>query len=606
MIDDRMMSLIRGYFDMALTETEEAELAAWLSADRRHVEAFVRESFHQHQTATVLEQFELEDVIGNIPHGMVDHTRVLEAVESERLVQAQRTEQEQLRLAHEAQQRDDGKFDCLVANDAFVPARHIVIPKTLFYGAIGAVAAAIALAVMAWLSQGGSSPVIDVAPPDAPAVVAVLAEQVNARWEGSTGSIQTGASIYAEPMRLTEGFARLRFHNGAEAIIEAPAMFEPVSATEMRLVEGRMVGLCATPESRGFTVLGPNARIVDRGTEFGVEATDRGETRAHVFTGHVQFGRLVEGDQPGAMENLRAGAAASVGEADALPQPIALDRYSFVRDDEMSSRVLAAHGDTYHTWRAHLYQLRRNTSRLVYLSAALGSDVERFDASEGFASAQLLRAAAGPIRIEDTTLRYPRLIASTALIRCDEEQAIFLDLRGPLADRLLKANLLDSQGMVDAPGRTIYISWLMRGRPTHAGFAGLSLFDGVDAHEFNQREIFFGVAHNTGIWSWDANVSGKDAAYLGLDFDPRQPGVQTRASDSALHWWVVRIDFRDGPDRMMIYFDPDPTKPEPAVPHAVVEDQNVRFDRLRFHAAQGAGTWWLGDLRIDATFPGSP
>ncbi|MCG8586627.1 MAG: FecR family protein, partial [Pirellulales bacterium] len=54
------------------------------------------------------------------------------------------------------------------------------------------------------------------------------------------------------------------------------------------LILGKLVARCEPPESKGFAIFTPNARVVDLGTEFGIEVDERGSEVA-VLTGEVEL-----------------------------------------------------------------------------------------------------------------------------------------------------------------------------------------------------------------------------------------------------------------------------------------------------------------------------
>ena len=68
------------------------------------------------------------------------------------------------------------------------------------------------------------------------------------------------------------------------------------------LAQGRLTARCNTPESKGFTVETPFARVVDLGTEFGVEVEQGGKLQMAVFTGEVD---LISGEGTGAVQRIR-------------------------------------------------------------------------------------------------------------------------------------------------------------------------------------------------------------------------------------------------------------------------------------------------------------
>ena len=165
-------------------------------------------------------------------------------------------------------------------------------------GVIGSIAAVLLLGlilVLVFVGPGdpsGSPEIVDNTPGkpeiETARIVATVIDSVDTSWQGVEPSV--GGSLHnGQPITLTRGYATLRFRNQAEVVLEAPCEIVPLSESAIRLTRGRMVALCEAEPSKGFTVNTPNARIVDIGTEFGVEVDEQGGTLAHVFQGEVRI-----------------------------------------------------------------------------------------------------------------------------------------------------------------------------------------------------------------------------------------------------------------------------------------------------------------------------
>ena len=110
-----------------------------------------------------------------------------------------------------------------------------------------------------------------VGPADASALtkhVATLTAEHDAVWDR-----RPGEKLYAgNRFTLTRGFAEITTSRGAVAILQAPCTVEMTRGeNELYLLNGKLVGLCYTPTSKGFVVRTNQANITDIGTEFGVE-----------------------------------------------------------------------------------------------------------------------------------------------------------------------------------------------------------------------------------------------------------------------------------------------------------------------------------------------
>jgi hypothetical protein len=87
---------------------------------------------------------------------------------------------------------------------------------------------------------------------------------------------------------FTGGTLELTFDTGALVKIFGPAKFEVTSAKTILCHRGRATTLVGKT-GKGFTIDTPKARIVDLGTEFGVNILPQGDTQVVVFQGSVDL-----------------------------------------------------------------------------------------------------------------------------------------------------------------------------------------------------------------------------------------------------------------------------------------------------------------------------
>ncbi|MEM6505032.1 MAG: FecR family protein [Planctomycetota bacterium] len=116
-------------------------------------------------------------------------------------------------------------------------------------------------------------------------IVATLTDERDAVWDRRPGD-----DLYAgQRFTLTQGVAELTTSRGAVAVLQAPATVELIDDDNaIRLHTGRLVGLCETDASHGFTVHTPHLAVTDLGTRFGVDASDSRLTSVIVFEGEVR------------------------------------------------------------------------------------------------------------------------------------------------------------------------------------------------------------------------------------------------------------------------------------------------------------------------------
>jgi ferric-dicitrate binding protein FerR (iron transport regulator) len=86
---------------------------------------------------------------------------------------------------------------------------------------------------------------------------------------------------------LTAGFIELKFANGAEVILEAPAVLE-IAAADRLIVKHGSCSVHAPPGAEGFQVITPQTDVTDLGTRFSVLVGEGGETEVHVVEGAAE------------------------------------------------------------------------------------------------------------------------------------------------------------------------------------------------------------------------------------------------------------------------------------------------------------------------------
>ncbi len=78
-----------------------------------------------------------------------------------------------------------------------------------------------------------------------------------------------------------------RLVSGANIVLEGPARLGIVSAMRCVLYNGKVCSH-VPPQARGFTITSGEATFIDLGTDFGLEVSDAGSARLHVFEGEVE------------------------------------------------------------------------------------------------------------------------------------------------------------------------------------------------------------------------------------------------------------------------------------------------------------------------------
>ena len=173
-----------------------------------------------------------------------------------------------------------------------------------------------------------------VTPPRIPVPVATITDTVQAQWAGSYSDLREGSRLSAvhESIILTKGLTKLLFDNQAQVVIEAPAEFEITTEDQLHLTYGRLYAI-VPHEAMGFTVTSRKGKIIDLGTEFGVEVDLNGDTELHVLKGKTT---LISGEkQEKSSAMVTEGQARKISGPDALMSDISCSETKFVREIRM-------------------------------------------------------------------------------------------------------------------------------------------------------------------------------------------------------------------------------------------------------------------------------
>ena len=191
-------------------------------------------------------------------------------------------------------------------------------------------------------------------------VVGVMVDTINAVWQDQSAAIQSGQDVRKGPLYLLKGLARIRFDSGASVILEGPAQIELLSSNSMYLREGKVVATVGR-EAIGFVVNTPQGKILDLGTEFGIQVEPAGNSQVHVFRGEVVLYPMDDNKYL----NISQGSAKSLDHSGHVTD-IPVQAAAFVRPEEMSSKLLANRGSSYHRWKSWVYEIHRDPSLVVH------------------------------------------------------------------------------------------------------------------------------------------------------------------------------------------------------------------------------------------------
>jgi|GEM_PF-1608473 len=105
--------------------------------------------------------------------------------------------------------------------------------------------------------------------------------------------VTEGTRLKLGMLDVQSGRMQLEFFSGAKILIEGPAQIFLTSPMEATLIAGR-VAVRAPQSAKGFILHGPNAAVVDIGTEFTMSVDDDQTSEVHVVQGEVEVSLLGE------------------------------------------------------------------------------------------------------------------------------------------------------------------------------------------------------------------------------------------------------------------------------------------------------------------------
>lgn len=201
--------------------------------------------------------------------------------------------------------------------------------KSALYAAISAVAALIFMVVYVNLHPVYDTPVL-----------ATIIDSINTKWADPAKPLQTGSQFVGTEgtSSLMGGYIKLDFASGAKVIIESPASFEILSDNDLQMYDGRAYAT-VPPNAIGFTIHTPNSKVIDLGTEFGVQVRGDKSTDVHVIKGKASILPGI-GRQKNKAIDIVAGSAKRT-EKGGKVSDVVLDSNAFVKDISSKMGVMS-------------------------------------------------------------------------------------------------------------------------------------------------------------------------------------------------------------------------------------------------------------------------
>jgi hypothetical protein len=129
-------------------------------------------------------------------------------------------------------------------------------------------------------------------------IVAVLTKSIGLQWDDpSSRHPNAGSALNSGRFGFSKGMAQLEFMQGATAILEGPVKTTLVHDNAMELKLGKL--RAHVPRvAVGFSVDLPMGKVIDLGTDFGIEVDDEGSAEVYVFRGKISYqGIDIEGNE---------------------------------------------------------------------------------------------------------------------------------------------------------------------------------------------------------------------------------------------------------------------------------------------------------------------
>ncbi len=299
MTEELAIQLIHGYLDDTLSEEDQLRLRDWLEGSPEHAELFAELTMVHTNVQRLLEVNDLGDSIHTLLKNKNAETGqtidVGSAIENPPARQDTQDTPPLLDLPEYQRKPAKSRKTRDTSNNAKDDDHHAVlnmlgvrvyqktVDRTPRQGNARKylAAALILIAVLLGLFY------LNQTPADNEAFVTLAADH-GLVWDEDGAQPAVGSRLAPGHYVTKEGIGEILFDRGAKVLLDGPCRFELTNDNELTLHRGKLVARI-TPGAAKFTVNTPQARVVDLGTEFGVEVSADGSTLAAVFEGKVDL-----------------------------------------------------------------------------------------------------------------------------------------------------------------------------------------------------------------------------------------------------------------------------------------------------------------------------
>ncbi len=193
--------------------------------------------------------------------------------------------------------------------------------------------------------------------------VARVTNLADCRWDAQSPPLSFYDRVaIGQKIDLAAGLLEIRYDTGATVVLQGPVTYEIRSENSGFLASGKMTGKVTGANARGFAVSTPTVKVVDLGTEFGIEVGQMHETTSHVFRGAVKLVAAAESGEPVAFvvkqnQAFRVEPNPKHKHSVVIIPCGAAQPHKFVRQEQLSP---------FGRWQAHSQDLHRDPALLAY------------------------------------------------------------------------------------------------------------------------------------------------------------------------------------------------------------------------------------------------
>ena len=230
---------------------------------------------------------------------------------------------------------------------------------------------------LAYLEFGQTDARVAVSPPDESDQVevtshgiALVTKLIDVEW-GQQEPLAEGDALTPGGFSIESGLAQIEFFCGATVVLEGPAELELQSQMQARVKTGRLRAQ-VPPAARGFSLEVDDMKIVDLGTEFGLNVSGEA-TSVQVFDGEVELHSkdITSGSQVLTMgDAVIRNSAGDFAETSATPA-------GFLDIADLESRSTGLRDEQFRRWNDHFRKLQTDDRMITCYSFGEPGDWHR-------------------------------------------------------------------------------------------------------------------------------------------------------------------------------------------------------------------------------------